>query len=197
MELKRRRASHSPAPASVAAPAAERRLFFVIIAVVIVVTPVLPLPFLLELVPVPVHQDSFIWPEKLLRTGACGAHRHGPGIASPFGGGQIHPGAGGIPSVPGLPAKWIQSLQNIGHPAQRSSSFSFFFQERDFRRLMTKSTRIVPLPPVKAFSFSFAGGRGVCYKKGCGCSNLQTHQNVYYGKRPIRFFMHQRLSFLP
>ena len=105
-------------PASVAAPAAERRLFFVIIAVVIVVTPVLPLPFLLELVPVPVHQDSFIWPEKLLRTGACGAHRHGPGIASPFGGGQIHPGAGGIPSVPGLPAKWIQSLQNIGHPAQ-------------------------------------------------------------------------------
>ena len=66
----------------------------------------------------------------------------------------------------------------------------FFFQERDFHRSNDQKARIILLPSAKPFSFSFAGGRGVCYKKGCGCSNLQTHQNVYYGKRPIRFFMH-------
>ena len=56
--------------------------------------------------------------KKLLRAGTCGAHRHRPGIARPLRRGANPSGRRRDPSVPGLPAKWIQSLQNIGHPAQ-------------------------------------------------------------------------------
>ena len=91
-----------PLAAAVAAPTAERRLFvvliviIVVITVVIAVTPVLPLPFLLELVPVPVHQDSLYGQKNSSVPEHAG--RTGTGRAShvPFGGGQIHPGAGGI-----------------------------------------------------------------------------------------------------
>ncbi|WP_418217637.1 hypothetical protein, partial [Bilophila wadsworthia] len=66
----------------------------------------------------------------------------------------------------------------------------FFFQERDFRRSNDQKARIILLPPAKPFSFSFAGGGGVCYKKGCGHSNLKRIKAASYENRPIRFFMH-------
>ena len=68
--------------------------------------------------PSPSSSRFLIWPEKLLRAGTCGAHRHRPGIARPLRRGANPSGRRRDPSVPGLPAKWIQSLQNIGHPAQ-------------------------------------------------------------------------------
>uniref|UniRef100_UPI003FF1074D hypothetical protein n=1 Tax=Bilophila wadsworthia TaxID=35833 RepID=UPI003FF1074D len=66
----------------------------------------------------------------------------------------------------------------------------FFFQERDFRRSNDQKARIILLPSAKPFSFSFAGGGGVCYKKGCGHSNLKRIKAASYENRPIRFFMH-------
>lgn len=185
-----------PLAAAVAAPTAERRLFvvliviIVVITVVIAVTPVLPLPFLLELVPVPVHQDSLYGqknssvPEHAERTGT-GRASHVPSE----GGKSIRAQAGSVRSG-------IACQMDSEFTKYRSSCTDgqvhlvFFFQERDFRRSNDQKARIILLPSAKPFSFSFAGGGGVCYKKGCGHSNLKRIKAASYENRPIRFFMY-------